>query len=218
MCRMLLAVGEFDTDALVAGFLKMARGFGELNEHNTSPGAFTHGDGWGALVRRDGALVAYHSARPCWEEDVRAIVGEPEGLLLLHARRGPNPSLENCHPFRGFHGHEFWFAHQGDVWEPLPDTGCYGTTDSERLLHELLAAEPDLRRLLHHENFSALNCFLVGPRVQVLSRRKTNPRYNTLRIARLPRATIVSSERISGITCWQALPDGTFIELPLSGL
>ncbi len=211
MCRMLLAVGAFDTDTLVAGFLRMARGLGELNEHNTSRGAFTHGDGWGALVRHGGELVAHHSARPCWEEDVRKIVGKPEGLLLLHARQGPKPRLENCHPFRGFHGHEFWFAHQGNVWEPLPDRGCYGTTDSERLLNRLLTAEPDLRRL-RHEDFSALNCFLVGPKIQVLSRRKTNTRYNTMRLARLPHATIVSSERIAGVPGWQALPDGTFVE------
>ena len=190
---------------LIGPFLRMAQGQNELNEHNTAPGVWTHGDGWGAVFQGDDGRQVVRSVEACWD-DARIEPLRDRRILLLHARRASQGRvvLENTHPFREAIGGESWFfCHNGTV----RGLELHGRTDSQEVFDRLLPFVrdgrilPGLREVYGAiDDFTSLNSYLLGPdALWVVSLCTKDPTYYELALTETEFGPIVSSEPLPAL-------------------
>lgn len=231
MCRMIVATGVFRPSLLVCALRVMASNTNADHPHERRAKGkeHRHEDGWGAVWLQDGALERRRRAQSCLEDPALGEIGSLlTPLLVLHARRASRgePSVENTHPFLVELGGCPWaLVHNGSVDDlgplaRLPGVPFRGDTDSERLLHHLLArfeperAEDSLREALEAiGRYTALNSILVThDRFYAIAwphPRTTRRRYFTLWQGEGPGLLVVSSEPVAGLGCESWAPIGT---------
>ncbi|MBN1155971.1 class II glutamine amidotransferase [candidate division KSB1 bacterium] len=230
MCRMIMAVGEFDLNTVIDGFITMALDRNEKHEHNQDQ-EFKHRDGWGIAYWNAGLLDVYKSTTPCYEDkkiDEFRKVQTP--LVLMHARRGSRGErkIENVHPFR-VNGYVFF--HNGTVKEPLSFNKEYlpeGDTDSEQFFFYVLSGMQDsvsiskfAEQLLKINQYSGMNTLLSnGPVTYVTNWHAYNERYYTMKLLRTDKAIIISSEVLPGYAGfeWERLRNRTIFRVETFGL
>jgi predicted glutamine amidotransferase len=239
MCRMIAAVGRFDTEPLARALMTMAMNDNPAqgHEHRQLGAEFRHDCGWGAALRTERGFSVVRSTRPCYEDSELERIGcAHTDLAILHARRTPERetiAIENTHPFRAdWTGHDYVFCHNGAVndrrqltWDPALATG--GTIDSEELFYHVLSRfDPDApadsvaAALKTVDDFTAVNCFLAWGRSLVAYQRMADgnehPLYYTLWHGVGDEFEVVSSEVVDGLSVtWSEIPPGTAIRLAL---
>lgn len=233
MCRMTVAMGRFETRALVDGLRLMASNANPACSHEKrSLGShYRHEDGWGAAWDEGGVLQVLKSDRSCLDDPgLETVARLKTPFLLLHARRASvkgSASIENTHPFRArWQEEDFVFCHNGladrpEELRPAPGLRPEGTTDSERLFHHILAhldmsapRRSTIAALDAVRSYTALLCFLAGSRF-LLAVSKRHPKrglaeYHALWESGGDGHRIVSSEPLAevGAGDWRKLADG----------
>ncbi|MDD5090289.1 MAG: class II glutamine amidotransferase [Candidatus Wallbacteria bacterium] len=226
MCRMIMALGDFDPGPVVDGLLLMASDQNEKHECNRcckgGQGSFTHRDGWGALEYDGRDFKITRSDLFCVEDSsINALKSDYSRLLVLHARKHSSGTraIPDPHPFlKTINGQDFFFCHNGTVWDDLNDARAFepdGDTDSERLFSVLLKGYLDQgltglkRRLWELREFSGAS-FFFGSRDFACACTYYNmdrstirlkpptprPSYYTLKTANTGNAIFISSETV----------------------
>jgi predicted glutamine amidotransferase len=237
MCRMIVAVGGFDSSRLASALRLMALNENPAWDHELrSRGAnLRHDSGWGAVWRERGDLRRVRSVLPCFDDPGFEEIGRVRtDLMVVHARRTPRPetiSIANTHPFlvrRG--GRAFAFCHNGEVRDRSQlswDDGLspLGDIDSEDLFLHVLTrfderdpASSLAATLRAIADFTSVNCILVGPRTLVAGARVDaaagRPRYYTLWHGSGDGLDVVSSEKVEGLEVdWSPIPNGDALAL-----
>ena len=224
-CRMLVGAGRLPLARLLDGFSLMAQNMNEEHEYSDRPD-HVHGDGWGVVYGKSGALTCYRREVACWEDPAFTDLYEVEpDFIMLHARRA-SPGIavrhEFTHPFEQDGRH---FCHNGMVH----DFEIRERSDSQQLfalilekadqLHDLSDAIAATARSL--KEYSALNFILLGNgRVYILNmcgkRGEKTPRYYTMKYLQADDYTVVSSEALPDLDAgWQEMKNGTLLTLTL---
>ncbi|MET9232355.1 class II glutamine amidotransferase [Lentzea sp. NPDC003310] len=112
MCRMIMATGAFDPQAVVAAAAAMS--CGETADHDNKTKAHAHG--WGAVWRTaSGELATFRDTRPFAESAHESGILEAADFLAIHVRNATLPSqrgLEFTHPLSR-PGDDWYFMHNG---------------------------------------------------------------------------------------------------------
>lgn len=208
MCRMILAVGKFNTDWLIQDFLLMTSDQNEKHEKNIDK-EFKHGDGWGIAYLEKRELKIFRSTSAVYEDDqINQFRDLKTNFLILHARKASKGKvvLENVHPFQyHLNGRQFLFFHNGTIRDELTFEDRFrpkGTTDSERLFYYLLTnshgqltsalLESKLKKL---KDFTAANFILTDTdKTYAGNWYSENPNYYTLKVLQQPELILVASE------------------------
>ncbi len=231
MCRMLLAVGKFESPILFEGLKRMALDQNERHEENASAPA-QHGDGWGITYLQNNSLQSFKSPKPCFDDpqfDDHAKIRTP--FLVLHCRRASRGSIseQNTHPFlANFNQENYFFYHNGTIYEDLPFSPQFqpaGTTDSEMFFCHILTHFQPEKPIESYQaifkkltNFSAINSiFGNGQFCLLVNRYQINPDYYTMKILNDENSLIVSSEIVPGLSSgnWKKLQNGTLLKIPV---
>jgi predicted glutamine amidotransferase len=152
MCRMMAAVGRFESAAVLEALRLMASNENPAHSHEVrdKAAAFQHVDGWGAVWVEEGRLRRRRSPQSFLADPAVKELGTLRtDLLIMHARRATDPGtirMENTHPFLLETAGRSWaFCHNGAITDlaplrPAPNLTAEGQTDSELLFHHLLNA------------------------------------------------------------------------------
>ncbi|KHO49065.1 MAG: hypothetical protein QT02_C0010G0034 [archaeon GW2011_AR9] len=236
MCRMLIAIGNMPSDAIIDGMIKMASDRNTQHELNQNVlGTFRHGDGWG---------VAYFDSQGKWrvKKSTQALYEDPSlnsfrsqagRIVLIHARKKTkgNISLMNTHPFHASlpGGGDFVFAHNGTINDKIKHHLSFkvqGSTDSEQLFYALLstlhdqATKPTVealhQTLAGYEDYIGTNIILASMKTTFVATKKpiANPWYYQMSLGMRKDGVIVSSEPISlaGVS-WSVITAGDIVEI-----
>ncbi len=219
---MVATAGNVDMQLVVDGFIKMSRGYGEINEFNTEPGVYDHGTGWGAVIENSTGYARHRSLLPVWQDhEVHYLVDKK--VPMLHARRATigGKEIKNTHPFKLRHlGRDWYFCHNGhnaDCFEPFD--GMEGDTDSEMLFKYLLDRYDDKRPLASVEDavtvmeslpYEALSSFLFdGRQLFAVNVYRTRPNYYQFNFNQTDRGILISTEKLPEIEGeWKLLENG----------
>src|SRR4051794_18489826 len=116
MCRMILATGRVDSDAVLRAAVAMSAGRTCASDAPLRE----HPNGWGALWRSldDGALHAHRSTEPIGTSFADSpVVGAAADLLVIHVRHATRPEtvgLRFTHPLVREDANGAWhFFHNG---------------------------------------------------------------------------------------------------------
>lgn len=208
MCRMLIALGKFDTNHLIDDFIGMAADQNERHEKNADQ-PFQHGDGWGIAYLENRDLRVFRSPKAVYDDpQIDQFRNLQTRLLLLHARKASRGHVElrNVHPFQcQFRGRSYVFCHNGTIHDPLPFDDEFlpvSDTDSERLFLYLLS-ESECRlspesmqaKLATLRRYTAANFLLTdGETAYAGNWYAENPIYYTMKLLHQPELIIVASE------------------------
>jgi predicted glutamine amidotransferase len=233
MCRMAIAVGEFDASLVLDGFMMMAKGENEKHERNKNA-VYNHPDGWGIAYLDGGRFSKYKKQVPVWEDDTfprfRSI---KTNALIIHARRSSSTkrAYENTQPFyRKLPGNEYVFCHNGTIRDIINfDEEFYplGETDSERLFYYLLSSFNKLGKDALHmslsslSNHTAANMILANTQEAFVAVQYTeNPAYYTMKLYFDRRCLVICSEILPGFydARWQSLNNKSLVEINFSTL
>jgi len=208
MCRMLVAVGNFNIDYLIQDFILMASDQNEKHENNVDK-EFKHGDGWGIAYFENHEIKVFRSTKAVFEDpQVDQFRNLKTNFVILHARKASKGSVEtqNVHPFEHkLNGNHYLFFHNGTIRDEIHFDNHFqpvGKTDSERLFYSFLSdtngqlTEKTLRsRLTEIRDFTAANFILTDGEVTYASSwYSENPNYYTLKVLQTPGRVIVASE------------------------
>lgn len=208
MCRMILAVGKFNTDWLIQDFILMASDQNEKHEKNIDK-EFKHGDGWGIAYLSKDEFKIFRSTKAVYEDaQIEQFRNLKTNFVILHARKTSKGDvvLENVHPFEyKLNGHHYLFFHNGTIREEMDYDYQYqpvGTTDSERLFYYLLTntngqvTENELRSKLNSlKDYTAANFMLSDGKITYASSwYAENPKYYTLKVFQKSDSVILASE------------------------
>lgn len=239
MCRMLGAVGPLaEAASLLATFHEQAAKGRTLPDHERG-----HRDGWGIVRAAGDGLVRYagRSTLDASEDPefaaAAARVAEPgRGVAMAHVRAASAGAvtLENTHPFIE---QNLAFCHNGTIH----GLGAKGESDSRayfaRIVDECYRQKPRdaflaVARELAREpaRFSSLTALLTdGRTLWGLRKVGEDPKecadaacaadYYTLGVARVGQLTVLSqeSELLPLGARWEAVPDGTLVEVRRDG-
>lgn len=179
-----------------------------------------HSNGWGiAWLNQKGKFKLHKGKEPIWQSDLAQdfIEKTRSKLILVHARKGPNPSIKNSHPFLGKTPDQDWvFAHNGSL--EISDSSNHkpeGDTDSELFFCNFLDTveklsrsgkpdcEPKLVKVAVEQTLrktriiTALNCNLASENyLYSLRLYKTQPSYYSLYWLIRANKTSITSEKI----------------------
>ena len=229
MCRMALAIGEFDTVAVAKAVQDMAEGVHARHCHTVR----RHPDGWGALWEVPGAagrLRQWRDCGPLGEADLDAIfAGLSTRLFAIHARHASDPvnlGLRFTHPVaRG----DALIMHNGYAPNVAAALGLPRSTfDTAELLDYLLSdggaapspAQVTARLRMLGSGMTAANCFLVtGTSILIVNWFDEGlglADFYTLWALALPRTRIIASEILPSLGAaekWRPLGHGKVLRL-----
>ncbi|MBN1502148.1 class II glutamine amidotransferase [Candidatus Woesearchaeota archaeon] len=227
---MLIALGIFDTKAIITDTIKIAKGENEVHEKNISE-VYKHEDGWGiAYLDSKNKWEVFKSIKPIFEDDT---INEFRNLktraLIIHVRRATRGklSVENNQPFiiKRRDG-EYLFVHNGTIYDQLNYSNNYlntSDTDSAEWFNYIIGYMQQNKGytkniLMKLNNFDAANFCLVTPMKIVIGEKYTkNPKYYSIKLHRGKSKFIVCSEILPTMrgARWERLANGSIIELPL---
>ncbi|MCK5738706.1 class II glutamine amidotransferase [bacterium] len=228
MCRMLMAVGDFEMSPLLDGLCLMAEDRNERHEENADK-PFVHEHGWGIIYRSKKELKIYKSTRACFTDpELDSFRKLQTPFTALHARLASvgNLDLKNTHLFETlWHNEKTAFCHNGTIRNEITYDTKYqpaGRTDSEKYFYHLLSdLNPNnipvsWRELIaKFSNYTAANAFLCQQNQAVaISAFTLNPLYYTMKISVSPDSLIMSSEILPNLTNrdWTPLKNGTVVQ------
>jgi len=227
MCRMLLAIGEFNISKIIDSFLLMANDQNETHERHLifEKGTFKHKDGWGAAyLDETGNWRMIRSILPIFEDKrIIELKDIKTNLLILHARKASQGKIavDNCHPFKF---KEWVFCHNGGINETIKFNDDYkpkGDTDSERLFYSLLTdinKNPQIDKTVrtniakYKENPEA-NIVLANKNYSYVYLNKNDKiNYYQMKFLKEKNQLIISSEVLLGIGInWKKLKQEDFV-------
>ena len=208
MCRMVFAIGEFNTESVIRDMILMAADQNERHEENANT-VFKHADGWGITYFANQQLKTFRSVKPIFDDpQIEKYKNLDTPFLIVHARYGTKGevNLSNVHPFEyKFEKQPYVFFHNGTVRDNLQFDGQYlprGDTDSERFFYYLLSGcngkvdEVHIRKKLENlKDYSGANFILTnGDQTFITNWYSLNPRYYTMKILKQKNSLIISSE------------------------
>ncbi|MGO8672658.1 MAG: class II glutamine amidotransferase [Capsulimonadaceae bacterium] len=234
MCRMIAAVGNVNTQAVLSAAREMSLGrsavheYGGLNPNRKEP-LMQHLDGWGFLFREDNELRCIRSTRPIAEDAESYTIAVNTDLAVVHMRNASDRQklgIEYTHPIsRTVDGTPIYFFHNGyapDVYARL------GRSKSEWDTLELLDLVIDgfglpgwAERVLETmstlpDSTTSANFMLVSSETLTICNwyplSSGTPEYYTLYCCSAGGLLLVSSEPIlgiAGVDRWTALPNGS---------
>lgn len=234
MCRLILAIGTFDSQDIVNAAVAMASG---QTANHDSP-LRNHRDGWGAIWSDSASstgLSVMRNVRPAEETAINSgICAIRTGFLAIHVRNATYPTtrgLEYTHPLqRAVDG--WYFMHNGSQPTVHQMLGLeHSTFDSAEYFDYLIPASAQkmdeqstldrLRRIPEGGNCG--NAFAVSKdRAYVIHWQSPGslwPRYFTMHQLIEPERRIIASEVVPSIapaSNWEPVPAGTLIELTLN--
>ena len=224
-CRMLVATGRLPMIGLLDGFKLMARNENERHEYRDRPDR-VHGDGWGIVTGRKGALTCYKNAVPCWSDPRFAdLYGATPDFMMLHARKA-SPGIPVEYEFTHPYEEDGWyFCHNGTV----RDLKVEGRSDTQQLFALILhnarqcgnIAEAIGTTAKSLREYSALNFMLLrDDHVYILNLYgkpgEKTPNYFTMKYLQADGYAVVSSERLPGFDQeWQEMKNGTLLTLTI---
>ena len=228
MCRMLMAVGDFEISPLLDGLCLMAENLNERHEENADK-PFVHEHGWGLIYRAQNELKTYKSTNACFtdpELDSFRKIQTP--FVALHARLASvgNLDLKNTHPFENLWNNDNTaFCHNGTIRNEISYDKKYqvtGTTDSEKYFYHLLSNLNPTHipsswqgLIANFSNYTAANAFLCQQNQAVaINAFALNPLYYTIKISVSTDSLIMSSEILPNLENrdWTPLGNGTVVQ------
>ena len=232
MCRMLMAVGDFEMQPLLDGLCLMAKDQNERHEENMDK-PLVHEHGWGIIYRSGNELKTYKSTKACFNDPkLERFQKQKTRFVALHARFASigNRDLNNTHPFEAqWNGEKTAFCHNGTIRNKIPYDKKFhpaGTTDTEKYFFYLLSnLNPANISVSWHKliagfsNYTAANAFLCRHNQAVAMNAFTvHPLYYTMKISVSPSSLIVSSEILPNLLNrkWEPLKNGTVIQTSFS--
>jgi predicted glutamine amidotransferase len=233
MCRMIAAVGRFDSGSIASAAIAMSQGRTATHEFP----ARRHFDGWGAVyLDAQNQLGCIRDEAPISYERVHSRLNEADGrLLVVHARAASVKAkigIDYVHPVQGsIAEHSAYFFHNGYAPDIFRLLGYQSSSWDSRELFEWLAPafaagdrEPALRQRLDNLPVSttSANFMLVEPaRLTVcnwFAESSPSPMYFTMHLARTEEAIFISSDPIIELapgTEWQAIKNRTIMTFRL---
>jgi len=233
MCRMLLALGNFETAALIDDFKILARDQNERHEENAT-GVCLHEHGWGIIYEEKNELKFYKSPNACFRDDqFKQFQALNTSFLVLHARRNTKgvTGYNNSHPFwQQLNGQPVAFCHNGTIYDQFTYAEKFqplSTVDSEYYFSHILThlvphnpVQSYLQIIQSIENYSSLNSFLIQQdHILVVNKYKINPNYYTMKMSVSEESILICSEVLPGFKerQWKKLANNTLIELNRRG-
>lgn len=210
MCRMLVAIGNINTDWLIQDFILMAADQNEKHEKNQDQ-EFKHGDGWGIAYLENGELKVFRSPKAVYDDDqINQFKNLQSDLVILHARKASrgNVAIRNVHPFEcQLNGRRYLFFHNGTIHDELPFENTFkpiSATDSEQLFYYLLSNSNGQlstsffkSKLEKLTDFTAANFILTNGKMTYAGNwHSENPNYYTMKVLQKPGLVIVASEAL----------------------
>lgn len=233
MCRMIAAVGRFDSAPIANAAVAMSQGRTATHEFP----ARHHFDGWGAVyLDAQNRLVCVRDEAPISNGRAHARLNEADGRLLeVHARAASIKSktgIDYVHPVQGsIAGHSAYFFHNGYAPDIFRLLGYQSSSWDSRELFEWLAPafeaadqESALRAYLDNLPLSttSANFMLVEPTRLIVcnwfTESSPSPMYFTMHLARTEGAVFISSDPIIELvpaTQWQAIKNRTIMTFRL---
>ncbi len=225
MCRMMAAPTGIPGHLVADPFLRMARGENALNERNTRRGLVRHGDGWGAVIVRDGETSRVRGSLACWDDEGFSTV-RSSVVQLLHARLASSAGrgVDNAHPFVAeVRGETWYFSHNGTLNDE-PDDGT-GATDSERFFRRMTPVLDQSDPIDAFEatagalsSITALNALLLSPRglwAFCVWADSEYAAYYTLAWAKAADGVVVASEPLGDVASrWTPMENRTALWVP----
>ncbi len=232
MCRMVLAVGQFDSNELVDNAISMAKDLTTEHELNVEKGqgSWTHEDGWGVAYLQNGEWRISKSTNPIFEDpSVDKLRSVDTNLMILHIRKkmGSEKSINNTHPF--YYEKEnpgsFMFCHNGFIDEDInfgKEFSPKGETDSERLFYSILTdmkkdkiAKAIRKNFKRYHELTGTNIILSTKNKAVVAVRKNHfPLYYQMQMAHDEKKIIISSESFANSSLnWEPIEQGDIIKI-----
>ncbi len=213
MCRMLLAVGDFDMNELLDSIILMAKDLTILHEHNEKKGSGTwvHKDGWGIAYLKDGQWTVVKSDKAIFDDqNVNTFKTLKPEAVMLHVRwlTTGERNENDTHPFQiGDHV----FCHNGTIRKIHPSNilpkNKYtpkGKTDSEELfcsiLDDFTGSNPEIirERLNSCDIQTGSNVILSTPSKSFVAVHfRKNPIYYKMALGKKDNTIIVGSEKVA---------------------
>lgn len=236
MCRMILALGEFEITQVVDAAIAMS--LGKTSVKNAP--SLTHQDGWGMIWHNPNSPEKLHCSR-----QNKAIITSFDGtqfenfstnFLAIHVRHASLPQcngLQHTHPLHeNRSGIPWYLMHNGFLPTvhkqlQLPDSSFDTKEYFDYIIPangEELDKESTIEKLknLPGEGSTA-NAIIVNPRkVYVVHWHQPNIKqkeYYTLHVARVGKALYIASEiqpDLAPPEKWEALPIGSIFDYPIS--
>jgi len=222
---MLVGIGTLPVARLLDGFKLMARNENERHEYRDRPDR-VHGDGWGIVTGRTGALKCYKNAVPCWSDPRFATLYAADlDFIMLHARRA-SPGIPIKYKFTHPYEEDGWyFCHNGTIH----DLKIEGRSDTQQLFALILHNAKQCKNITEAirttvrslKEYSALNFMLLrGDHVYILNLYgklgEKTPNYFTMKYLQADGYAVVSSERLSDFDQeWKEMTNGTLLTLTI---
>lgn len=224
MCRMILALGNFNPLHLIDSMFFIAQDQNTIHEFNQREGwgSWQHSDGWGLAYLKDGKWEIKKSIKPVYQDDqIDQFRSIQTNFALLHARKANvgETALKNTHPFQK---DDFIFCHNGhnrDQFKIHPNFQPQGDTDSERIFYDILHQFPTkeipqaIRNTFHrYPYYKGAVIVLANPKKTfIATRANVFPKYYRLYLAKAKDYLILSSEipRNLAELDWQPLENTT---------
>ncbi len=243
---MLIAIGQFSTDFLLQNASQMAQD--NLSEHELNQfqkGTFKHPDGWGIaqLSQQTETWNLYKSTNPIWQdlennkEKILSTItssnnsNQEKAVTIIHARRATvgDIRLENNHPFEltttipyTNQHQKFIFCHNGTIKDhitPHKDYALCGSTDSEKLFHQIISKYIEtnnpltIKETINQFNYpGSCNVILSNVEKSIVSINcKKNPLYTQMYLHQNQEGIIISSEQLPTYQNTTILPNESII-------
>ncbi|HLD00799.1 MAG TPA: class II glutamine amidotransferase [Candidatus Nanoarchaeia archaeon] len=215
MCRMLLALGNFDFNLLLDGAILMAMDQNLIHEKNAKKGlgSWQHDSGWGiAYLDPNGSLITQKSSKSILTDESTfqlRYLKTPWALIHVRKATSGNVSLENAHPFHNRNSQEeYVFCHNGTVRDKIFFSSKFitkGNTDTEQIFYSILTdlqtinslPEAIAFNLRKYQDYTGINfIFSNGKRSFVGCKQNSSPLYYGIKYIKTDQFVLLSSEQL----------------------
>ena len=226
MCRMILALGNFDMSTLIDSAISMANDEYTLHELNNEhgQGTWSHYDGWGIAYRDENnewnIVKSQHNIST--DPLINTLRNITSKQVILHMRKkmGSEIKIENTHPFvvEGKKGNKHIFCHNGFIDEDIYFDSRFtlkGETDSEKLFFSILSdamisstmTQAIRQNFNRYKKLTGTNIILSNnSQTYVALRKNSFPKYYQMQMAKQDDMLIISSEKLPLISSqWESL-------------
>jgi predicted glutamine amidotransferase len=232
MCRMILAIGNFDPSEVIDNAISMAKDQNTIHELNEEKGqgSWTHEDGWGVAYLQDEKWRVSKSTEAIFKDPaVNKFRLIKTSMMILHVRKkmGSEKHINNTHPFHHVKTNPgtFVFCHNGFIDEDIfygKEFKPQGQTDSEKLFYSILTdmkkdkiAKAIRKNFKRYKELTGTNIILSNKEKSVVAVRQNHfPRYYQMQMAHDENKIIISSEAFKNSELnWEPLEQGDIINI-----
>lgn len=224
MCRMFVVLNPRNLNDLLDDFVLISKGKNELHEKYEN---CVHDSGNGVAWFFENEFSYQKTVAPYYDSyqnlPIKNLNSLNPSIVIVHARKGLNTSIENCHPFAYYNHLEHWlFCHNGTIFDDIKFSEKFkvkGTTDSEKLFYAILSQQVNAENIkkltLELKNYSGANFILANKdKIFVNCQFNSSHYYYTMKLYQNDDEIIVSSEVLrSKKDKWLIIPNGSLLEI-----